>query len=183
MVETNEIGRVIHSASQRSLVLLDEVGRGTGSQEGRALASALITYITNKIGCMTMFATHFHELTELAEQNPKIANYKALTSFVDGNIVFLHKIEPGIETHSFGLEVAKMAGIPKEILDDAKKLFEIDKAAQAQLAGKKMGPIVIEKEVPIEHPLISKLQDIDVNHLSPIEALSLLGNLVKESKS
>ena len=183
MVETNEISRVLNSATEKSLVLLDEVGRGTGAQEGRALASALITHITDKIGCMTMFATHFHELTELSTENAKIKNYRAMTSFVDDNVVFLHKIEPGIEMHSFGLEVAKLSGIPKVIIDEARRLFEIDKATQAKLAGKDVGQIVIEKEVYTPHPVISKLQEIDVNHMSPMEALSILGELAKESNS
>jgi len=183
MVETNELSRITINATQRSLVLLDELGRGTGTQEGRALASAAVTYITNKIGAMTLFATHFHELSTLADENTKIKNYRALTSVVNGNIVFLHKIEPGKEEQSFGIEVAKLAGIPKEIIDNAKKLYEIDKATQYQLAGEKVGPIVIEKEVPIQHPVISKLRDIDVNHLSPMDTHSLLGNLVKEAKN
>jgi DNA mismatch repair protein MutS len=124
-----------------------------------------------------------HELTELAENNLKIKNYRAMTSIVDGDIVFLHKIEPGIETHSFGIEVAKLAGIPQAVIDEARKLFEIDKAAQQQLTGKRVGPVIIEKEVHTSHPIITKLQEIDPNHLSPMEALALLGNLVKESKS
>ena len=123
MVETNELGQITNLASRNSLVLLDELGRGTGTQEGRALASAAITYITDKIGCNTMFATHFHELADLADTNPRIKSYKAVTQVIDGEIVFLHKIEPGREEHSFALEVARMAGIPKEILDNAKKLY------------------------------------------------------------
>ena len=108
--------------------------------------------------------------------------YRALTSVADDQIVFLHKIEQGIEQHSFGIDVAKLAGLPKEVLNNARKIFEIDKATQLKLVGKDVGQIVVEKEVPIEHPVISKLQDIDVNHLSPMEALTMLGGLIKEAK-
>ena len=182
MVECNEISVLLNNATKNSLLLLDEVGRGTGAQEGRALASAIITYITDNIGCMTMFATHFHELTLLAKDYPKIKNYRATAAFNNGSIVFLHKIEPGIEEKSFGIEVAKLAGIPQEVLDNARKLFNLDRANQESLA-KGEGKIVLQEvpvEVPIEHPVISRLQDIDMNLLSPMEAHAVLGSLIKE---
>ena len=183
MVELNQISVLLNNATKSSLLLIDELGRGTGTQEGKAIASATISYATDKIGCMAMFATHFHELASLAEENSKIKNYRATTSVIDGNIVFLHKILPGKEEQSFGIEVAKLAGLPKEVIDNAKKLYELDKATQQQLAGKNVGPAVIEKEVPIKHPVISKLQEIDVNHLSPMESLTMLGDLIKEANS
>ncbi|MCL2570637.1 MAG: hypothetical protein FWE16_05565 [Firmicutes bacterium] len=181
--ELNQICTLLHNATKNSLLLIDELGRGTGTQEGKAIASATISYVTDKIGCMAMFATHFHELAALADENSKIKNYRATTSVIDGNIVFLHKILPGKEEHSFGIEVAKLAGIPQEIINNAKKLYEIDKATQLQLSGKKVGPRVVEKEVAVAHPVISKLQDIDVNHLSPMEALTVLGDLINATKS
>ncbi|MCL2756282.1 MAG: DNA mismatch repair protein MutS [Firmicutes bacterium] len=183
MIELNQICTLLHNATKSSLLLIDELGRGTGTQEGKAIASATISYVTDKIGCMAMFATHFHELAALAEENSKIKNYRATTSVVDGNIVFLHKILPGKEEHSFGIEVAKMAGLPKEVLENAKKLYEIDKATQQQLSGKNVGPLIMEKEVLIENPVVSKLQEININNLSPMEALVMLGDLVKESKN
>ncbi|MCL2570643.1 MAG: DNA mismatch repair protein MutS [Firmicutes bacterium] len=183
MTELNQICTLLHNATKNSLLLIDELGRGTGTQEGKAIASATISYVTDKIGCMSMFATHFHELAALADDNSKIKNYRATTSVIDGNIVFLHKILPGKEEHSFGIEVAKMAGLPKEVLDNAKKLYEIDKATQQQLSGKNVGPLIMEKEVLIENPVVSKLQEININNLSPMEALVMLGDLVKESKN
>jgi len=121
--EMNEVSNIVRNAGAKSLVLLDEVGRGTGTSDGLALATAIITYITDKNRCNTMFATHFHELTNLASSNKSIKNYKVLTEQIDNEIVFLHKVEQGIEENSFGIEVAKMAGLPKEILDKAKKLY------------------------------------------------------------
>jgi len=121
MVEMNEVSNIVHNATKRSLILLDEVGRGTGTKDGLALASSIITYITDKIGANTMFATHFHELTNI--KNPRIENYKVLTESIGGDIVFLHKVEKGIETESFGIDVAKLAGLPKEIVDRARRLY------------------------------------------------------------
>ena len=123
MVEMNEVANIVHNATKNSLVLLDEVGRGTGTRDGRAIASAVACYVTDRIGANTMFATHFHELTDLANENAKIKNYKALTAQIDGDIVFLHRVAPGIEENSFGIDVAKLAGLPKEILDTARALY------------------------------------------------------------
>jgi DNA mismatch repair protein MutS len=124
MVEMNEVSNIVHNATRQSLVLLDEVGRGTGTGDGLALAGAIIEYITDKIGANTMFATHFHELTNLAKSNPKIQNYKVTTTQNNGDIVFLHKLEPGIEANSFGIDVAKLAGLPREIIDRARGLLK-----------------------------------------------------------
>jgi DNA mismatch repair protein MutS len=123
MVEMNEVSNIVHNATVKSLILLDEVGRGTGTSDGRALASAVITYITGKIGANTMFATHFHQLTELAANNPRIKNYKVLVSRVGDEIVFLHKLEKGIEQNSFGIDVARLAGLPDEIIENARGLL------------------------------------------------------------
>ena len=122
MVEMNEVATILNNATSKSLVLLDEVGRGTSTSDGLALASSIISYITNNIGANTMFATHFHELTSLV--NPKIANYKMLTEQFDDRIVFLHKVEPGIEQNSFGIDVAKLAGLPEEVVEGARKLLK-----------------------------------------------------------
>jgi DNA mismatch repair protein MutS len=121
MVEMNEVSNIVHNAKKQSLILLDEVGRGTGTRDGLALATAIITYITDKIGENTMFATHFHELTNI--KNPRIQNYKVLTEQVGGDIVFLHKLQRGVEQNSFGIDVAKLAGLPKEILENARRIL------------------------------------------------------------
>jgi len=178
MIECNEICVLLNNATKNSLLLLDEVGRGTGAQEGRALASAIVSYITEKIGCMTMFATHFHELAVLGDENPKIKNYRATTSVIDGNIVFLHKILLGKEEYSFGIEVAKMAGLPEEVIENAKKLYEADKLGKPAPQRK---PIQVKEQTAV-NSVVAKLQEIDVNQLTPMEAMVKLGNLVKEAK-
>jgi len=184
MVELNEIVGICLNSTKNSLILLDEVGRGTGAQEGRALASAILTYITNKIGGNTMFATHFHELADLANENPKIKCYRATTSLIDGDIVFLHKIMPGREDSSFGIEVAKMAGMPKEILDEARKLYAMDKVQKQTTPKHKTEAVEYTqaKEPQVVNSLVAKLQEIDINRLSPMEALVVLGDLVNEAK-
>ena len=123
MVEMNEVSNIVNNATKQSLILIDEVGRGTGTSDGFALASAIVTYITDKIGANTLFATHFHELTNLSANNPRIKNFKVLTEQLGNEIVFLHKLQAGIETNSFGIDVAKLAGLPKEIVDNARKLL------------------------------------------------------------
>jgi len=125
MVEMQELSSIINNATGNSLVLLDEVGRGTGTRDGLAIATSATNYITGKIGCMTMFATHFHELVALSSTNSRITNYRAATAKTDDGIVFLHKIEPGVEENSFGIEVAKLAGLPKEVLDNAKRIYDM----------------------------------------------------------
>jgi len=183
MIELNQISVLLNNATKSSLLLIDELGRGTGTQEGKAIASATISYVTDKIGCMAMFATHFHELAALADENTKIKNYRATTSVIDGNIVFLHKILPGKEEHSFGIEVAKMAGLPKEVLDSAKRIYEQDRAASQGIAShvtKVKTPVMKESLAP--NPVIDKLQSLDINNISPMEALTTLGDLIKKSK-
>ncbi|MCL2846085.1 MAG: DNA mismatch repair protein MutS [Firmicutes bacterium] len=186
MVECVELANICQNSTRNSLILLDEVGRGTGTKDGRALASAAILYITDKIGALTMFATHFHELNVLAQDNPRIKNFKALTSKINGQIVFLHKVEPGIEDNSFGLDVATLAGIPKEIISNARQLYDMDWTQQLTLPSEERGEAVVEKpkakKVAEVFPIVSKLQNIDVDRLTPMEALVLLGDLSKEAK-
>jgi len=120
----NEVSNIVHNASERSLLLLDEIGRGTGTNDGLALATAILLYITDKIKCRTMFATHFHQLTKLADENERICNYKVMVSEIDGQIVFLHKVAAGAEQNSFGIDVARLSGIPNEIIKHAKELMK-----------------------------------------------------------
>jgi len=123
IIEMNEVSNIVNNATKNSLVLLDEVGRGTGTSDGEALARAIITYITERINSNTLFATHFHGLTDLAAKNKNIKNYKVLVSQINGEIVFLHKLEPGIEGNSFGIDVAKLSGLPTEIIDTARRIL------------------------------------------------------------
>jgi DNA mismatch repair protein MutS len=124
MVEMNEVATIIHNATKHSLLLLDEIGRGTGTTDGFALAKAILEYIIEKIGAKTMFATHFHKLISLGREYKQVKNYKVLTSKIDDKIIFLHKVIAGEEQNSFGAEVAKLSGIPNEIIANAKKIIK-----------------------------------------------------------
>jgi len=178
MVEMNEVSNIVHNATSRSLILLDEVGRGTGTNDGLALATAITQHITENIKCPTMFATHFHQLTELAKKQPAIRNYKVLVQEIDEQIVFLHKVVPGEEQNSFGIDVARLSGLPDSIIATAKQLMQakVSKTAAKSQAQENSTAVVVLNSA------LQKLQAVDVNNLSPIEALVLLGNLSKEAR-
>ena len=124
MVEMNEVSNIVHNATKDSLLLLDEIGRGTGTNDGYALAKAILQYIIEQIGSKTLCATHFHELIELGRTYPQVQNYKVLTSNINGQIIFLHKVVKGEEQNSFGAEVAQLSGLPEVIIQNAKKIMQ-----------------------------------------------------------
>jgi len=123
MVEMNETAQILHGATQRSLVLLDEVGRGTSTFDGVSIAWAVSEYIANRLGCRTMFATHYHELNILEQTNLKIANYRVCITEANGEIEFLHTVEPGAAQKSYGIQVARMAGLPPEVIQKAESVL------------------------------------------------------------
>ena len=124
MVEMNEVSNIVHNATKDSLLLLDEIGRGTGTNDGYALAKAILQYIIEQIGSKTLCATHFHELIELGRTYPQVQNYKVLTSNLNGQIIFLHKVVKGEEQNSFGAEVAQLSGLPDVIIQNAKRIMK-----------------------------------------------------------
>ena len=124
MVEMNEVSNIVHNATKDSLLLLDEIGRGTGTNDGYALAKAILQYIIEKIGSKTLCATHFHNLIELGREYPQIENYKVLTTTINDQIIFLHKVVKGEEQNSFGAEVAQLSGLPVEIINHAKAIMK-----------------------------------------------------------
>lgn len=124
MVEMIETANIMNQANANSLVLMDEVGRGTSTQDGLAIAHACVNYLAEKIGCLTLFATHYFELTELAERHPKMFNQHLVTQEINGQLLLLHKIAPGATHRSFGLHVAKMAGLPQALLAQAQHYLD-----------------------------------------------------------
>ena len=124
MVEMNEVSNIVHNATKDSLLLLDEIGRGTGTNDGYALAKAILQYIIEQIGSKTLCATHFHDLIELGRTYPQVQNYKVLTTNINGQIIFLHKVVKGEEQNSFGAEVAQLSGLPEVIIQNAKKIMK-----------------------------------------------------------
>ena len=123
MVEMTEAANILNNATPRSLVILDEIGRGTSTYDGVSLAGAITEHLHDKIGCRALFATHYHELAQLAERLPGLRNYNVEVREGDGEILFLHRIAPGSADRSYGIHVARLAGVPREVLDRAEQIL------------------------------------------------------------
>ncbi len=179
MVEMIEVAAILRNATRHSLLILDEVGRGTSTYDGLSIAWAVIEDITQRIGAKTMFATHYHELTELENRIEGIKNYKIAVKEVNGSIVFLRKIMRGGANRSFGIEVAALAGVPKEVTQRAKQILKAVERSEG----------VILKESEEEQPeekhyseVETILKETDMNTLSPMQAFLLLSDLVEKVK-
>jgi DNA mismatch repair protein MutS len=176
MVEMIEAANILHHATMRSLLILDEIGRGTSTYDGVSIAWAVIEYIHNhpQLRAKTLFATHYHELTQLADLLPGIRNYNVAVSEADGKVVFLHKIVPGGADRSYGIHVAQLAGLPNPVIARATEIMaELEKTTGRAI---KISPHTAQQAAlfPETSPLLDELGTIDVNALSPIEALNKL---------
>jgi DNA mismatch repair protein MutS len=176
MVEMIEAANILHHATARSLLILDEIGRGTSTYDGVSIAWAVIEYIHNHphLRAKTLFATHYHELTQLADLLPGVRNYNVAVSEADGKVVFLHKIVPGGADRSYGIHVAQLAGLPKPVIARASEIMaELEKTSGRAV---KISPHAAQQAMlfPETSPLLDELKEIDVNALSPIEALNKL---------
>ena len=187
MVEMTETAAILHTATPRSLVLLDEVGRGTATYDGLAIAWAAIEYLHARTPAKTLFATHYFELTELAEQLSGVKNYHVSVKETGTGIVFLRKVEPGAADRSYGIEVAKLAGLPDEVVRRAREVLAQHENAEQQLGaqlaaegypGSRAAQLTIF--APLSQPVLEKLREIDLNNLTPLEALNLLAELKKQ---
>jgi DNA mismatch repair protein MutS len=138
MVEMTEAANILHNASERSLVILDEIGRGTSTYDGISLAWAITEYLHDVSGCRTLFATHYHELAQLAESLPGLRNYNALVREGGGAVLFLHKIAAGSADRSYGIHVAQLAGIPRPVLERGKEVLAELEARHVQSRRKKI---------------------------------------------
>jgi len=181
MVEMIETARILNSATKRSLVILDEIGRGTSTYDGISLAWAVVEYLHNRIGCRTLFATHYHELTELAELLPGVKNYNVAVREWQDQVVFLHKIVPGAADKSYGIHVAQLAGVPRPVIERAKEILMGLESAHLGSSKTLAGPsrelttgdgraIQLTFFEPLEHPLVEELRELDLNRLTPLEA-------------
>ena len=176
MVEMIEVASIIQNATKNSLLILDEVGRGTSTYDGLSIAWAVIEHITQKIGARTLFATHYHELTELENKLEGIKNYKISVRELNGQVVFLRKIMRGGANRSFGIEVASLAGVPSSVTDRAKAILKnVENGNVPRVEVKEA-----ENETPNEIEKI--LRDVDVDNLSPMQAFMLVGDLVEKVK-
>ena len=188
MVEMTETAAILHTATARSLILLDEVGRGTSTYDGLAIAWAAIEYLHARVRAKTLFATHYFELTELAEQLSGVKNYHVSVKEAGGSVVFLRRVEPGAADRSYGIEVAKLAGLPNEVVVRAREVLAEHESSEHRLSGHLTPGSSAEPERPtqltiftaLSQPVVEKLREVDLNRLTPLEALNLLAELKKE---
>ena len=193
MVEMNEAADILNNVSSRSLVLFDELGRGTSTYDGISIAWAIVEYIHEhpKAKARTLFATHYHELNEMEKSFKRIKNYNVSVKEVDNKVIFLRKLERGGSEHSFGIHVAKMAGMPKSIVKRANEILKQLEADNRQqgIAGKPLAEVSENRGgmqlsfFQLDDPILCQIRDeilnLDVNNLTPIEALNKLNDIKK----
>ena len=184
MVEMKEVSYILSHATERSLLVLDEIGRGTSTFDGMSIARAVIEYCLKHIHALTLFATHYHELTDMADTSEKIKNYTVAVKERGKNIKFLRRIIPGGADRSYGLHVARLAGLPESLLKRADVILsELESqgavAAPAPAAKKESRP---PADSLFTDPVLERLLSVDVSSMTPIEAISFLYSLQKEAK-
>jgi DNA mismatch repair protein MutS len=186
MVEMTETAVILNTATSRSLVVLDEIGRGTATYDGLSLAWAVIEHIHQRIHARTLFATHYHELTELADQMPGIRNLHVSVKEAGDQVIFLRKVEPGRADRSYGIEVARLAGLPVSVIERAREILAFhEKSEQAvteELAPRPSAPMQIQMFEAVNYQIAERIRNLKVDELRPIEALQLLNELQKELK-
>ena len=181
MVEMMEASRAIKNATSKSLILFDELGRGTATYDGMSLAEAILEYIANNIKCKTLFSTHYHELTEMEKTLPNLKNKHVSAIEENGNITFLHKVKDGSVDKSYGINVATLAGLPKEVIDRANIILkeyetkENKKTSSVQIAL----PLNFEEKKSVVE---EELKKIDILNITPIEAINILSKLKEKVK-
>jgi DNA mismatch repair protein MutS len=187
MVEMTETAAILNTATARSLVLLDEMGRGTATYDGLSLAWATVEHLHDSIGARTLFATHYHELTLLADRLAHLRNVRVTVRENAGGIVFLHTVEPGAANKSYGIEVARLAGLPNAVISRAREVLKVHERAETQQV-RESAPAAREAKVqmtmftPLSQRIVDRIEQVDVDGLTPREALQLLAELQRELK-
>jgi DNA mismatch repair protein MutS len=184
MVEMTETARILNTATPRSLVILDEIGRGTSTYDGISLAWAVVEYLHEHIGCRTLFATHYHELTDLEKSFSGMKNLNVAVREWQDEVVFLHKIVEGAADKSYGIHVARLAGVPREVIERSKEILaqleeeHLDTEGRAKIAKRAKIP---QRRAHFQltlfggdHPIIDDIRALDLNNVTPLRALQLL---------
>ena len=175
MVEMLESARILNQASKSSLVILDEVGRGTSTWDGLSIAWAIAEHLLTSIQCRTLFATHYHELTQLGQKYPELANHRMVIKEQDEHIIFMHKVQPGVAQRSYGIHVAELAGLPKKVTQHAHRiLLELEKAAQTNVVEQTPPQDSYSKE---ENEILEKLRKLNIDDLTARDSLEILYSL------
>jgi DNA mismatch repair protein MutS len=183
MVEMTETATILNTATRQSLILLDEMGRGTATFDGLSLAWATVEYLHAETGARTLFATHYHELTMLAEKLPRVRNLRVGVKEAAGGIVFLHNIEPGAASKSYGIEVARLAGLPNVVIERAKRVLRQHERQERQsVQVETADPVQLTIFTPLSQRIVDRIEATDVNSLTPLQALNLLEELQQELK-
>jgi DNA mismatch repair protein MutS len=188
MVEMTETAAILNTATPQSLILLDEVGRGTSTYDGLAIAWAAVEYLHARTRAKTLFATHYFELTELGEQLSGVKNYHVAVKETGGGIVFLRKVEPGAADRSYGIEVAKLAGLPEEVVRRAREVLAEHENAEAELSahlqsgesGDTQRAAQLTIFTPLSQPVLERLREVNLDRLTPLDALNLLSELKRQ---
>lgn len=184
MVEMTETATILNTATGRSLILLDEMGRGTATFDGLSLAWATLEYLHARIGARTLFATHYHELTILAEQLPRLKNLRVSVKETPQGIVFLHAIEPGPANKSYGIDVARLAGLPPQVIQRARQVLkQHERSERHNVAAETESPLQLTMFTPLSQHILDRLGQTDLNSLTPLQALNLLEELQNEIRS
>ncbi len=185
MVEMTETAVILNTATPRSFIVLDEIGRGTATYDGLALAWAVVEHIHTGTRAKTLFATHYHELTELAEQLEGVRNLKVSVKEAGDHIIFLRKVEPGRADRSYGIEVARLAGLPLRVIERAREVLKLHERTEHVVTGELArpeteGPVQIQLFEPVGYTIAERIRALNLDQLRPIEALQLLAELQKE---
>jgi len=187
MVEMTETSAILNTATARSLVLLDEMGRGTATYDGLSLAWATVEHMHNRIRARTLFATHYHELTLLAEQLSRLRNLRVTVKETPTGIVFLHSVEPGPASKSYGIEVAKLAGLPGTVIARAREVLKVHERAESSAVRAEAAPaqqqVQLTMFTPLSQRIVDRVSALDVDEMTPREALNLLAELQRELKA
>jgi DNA mismatch repair protein MutS len=193
MVEMQETANILHAATSRSLVILDEIGRGTATFDGLSLAWAVAEHLASnpRSRPKTIFATHYHELTDLADALPNVANFHVVVREWKDDLVLLRKVVPGRADRSYGIQVARLAGLPPAVVARAREILtglerdELSRGGRPSLSGAQVDrqkqPGLFQAPAPHDDPIRRRLREVDVNQLTPLQALSLLAELKDEA--
>jgi DNA mismatch repair protein MutS len=199
MVEMAETSAILHTATRRSLVLLDEIGRGTSTFDGVSIAWAVTEHLHDAVGCKTVFATHYHELTQLSEELPALRNFNVAVREVGDQVLFLHRLQPGGADRSYGIEVGRLAGLPDAVIARARAVLQslegeqlvaaLQAGADRHVPGgreprSRTGPPsdqlgLFGNEL---HPVVTRLRALDVNRLTPLDALTIMDELIRQAR-
>jgi DNA mismatch repair protein MutS len=192
MVEMAETSAILHTATKRSLVLLDEIGRGTSTYDGVSIAWAVSEHLHDRTGAKTVFATHYHELTQLSDELAGVRNFNVSVREVGEQVLFLHRLQPGGADRSYGIEVGRLAGLPAEVIGRAREVLALlegeqlvaalngtsgTREAKRPTAAPQLSLFTVEP-----HPAVERLKRLDANQLTPLDALRLLDELARMAR-